>query len=181
MPEEKTLRTTDSRIDFVTPEEIKAFLAERDGTCLSLFQPTYRGAESEQNPIHLKNLLKEAASKLEECGVRKPEIDDLLSPLKSLLNREDFWRHQLDGLALFRSKDFFAYYRLPFELEDKVVLNDRFYIRPLLPALAEGHFYILALSQDQARLFKATRHGVVEIDLTGLGVPLSLAEALRYD
>ena len=43
--------------------------------------------------------------------------------------------------------------------------------------VADGIFYVLALSQNEVRLLQATRHSVREIDLTG--VPQSMAEALR--
>ena len=76
-------------------------------------------------------------------------------------------------------------FRLPLQFEPLTVVSERFHIKPLLPLFSEnGTFYILALSQNMVRLFKATRHSVEEIDddlLEAAGVPRSMAEALAYD
>jgi hypothetical protein len=44
---------------------------------------------------------------------------------------------------------------------------------------ADGHFYVLALSQNDVRLYHCTRHTVSTVDLKD--VPRSLSEALKYD
>jgi len=60
------------------------------------------------------------------------------------------------------------------------VISNRFHLKPLLPFFAsDGHFYILALSQNQIRLLEGTRHTVDEIDLESM--PQSIAEALQFE
>ena len=56
-------------------------------------------------------------------------------------------------------------------------------MKPLLPLLTnDGRFYILALSQNDVRMFDCTQHRVREIALEDLeGVPTSRAEALKFD
>lgn len=60
------------------------------------------------------------------------------------------------------------------------VATDRFHLKPLLQLLSgDGQFYILALSQNQVRLFQGNRYHVSGVELTDL--PTSMAEALQLD
>ncbi|MFZ1399276.1 MAG: hypothetical protein WAS33_20390, partial [Candidatus Promineifilaceae bacterium] len=71
-------------------------------------------------------------------------------------------------------------YHLPYDFEAQVVIAGRFHIKPLLPLLADdGHFFILALSQNEVRLLQGTRHSVSEVDVAD--IPASLAETLVAD
>jgi hypothetical protein len=138
------------------------------------------GAEIQQDPIRLKNLLKEAEEALVTMGLRSPEAGELLEPAQELQADYEFWQHQSDGLAILISSGLFRAYRLPIEFEELVVVTDRFHVKPLLPLLSgDGRFYVLALSQNEVRLLQGTRYSVVEVDLED--VPKSLTEALRYD
>jgi hypothetical protein len=61
-----------------------------------------------------------------------------------------------------------------------VVVADRYHLKPLMSLLAgDGLFCVLALSQNEVRLLRATRHSVGEVELEG--VPRSLTEALRHE
>ncbi len=111
-------------------------------------------------------------------GSDKP--DSLLEPAYRLLDDHPFWRHLSDGLALFVAKDLFKPYRLPIRFDELVSVADRFHVKPILPLLTgDGRFYLLALSQNQVRLFQCTKHSVRQVALKG--VPTSLDEALKYD
>ena len=168
-------------MDIITMEELKVFLTGYPGWCVSLFMPTHRtGRETEQDPIRFNNLLREVEKRLLAKGLRTPDVREMLKPAQRLLQEPDFWRHQSDGLALFFSSETFRSYRLPLPFEELVVISDRFHFKPLLPFFArEGHFYILALSQNQVRLLEGTRYTVAEVDMESL-LP-SLAEALQYE
>jgi hypothetical protein len=64
------------------------------------------------------------------------------------------------------------------DLPELAVVDDRFQVTPLLPLLAgDGHFFVLALSQNQIRLLEGTRDRVEEVDLPG--VPLGVRDALQ--
>jgi hypothetical protein len=83
-------------------------------------------------------------------------------------------------LAAFLAKDFFRYYRLPASFQDTVMVNKRFFVKPLIPlTTGDGDFYILALSQNKTRLIQANRTSAKEIELRNL--PHSLEEALSTD
>jgi hypothetical protein len=168
-------------MDILTRDELRALTKKPDGSCVSIYMPTHRvGAEIQQDPIRLKNLLAEAEEHLLTRGLRTSEAKELLEPAGRLLQDGLFWQRQSDGLALFLSPEAFRYYRLPFDFKELVVVSDRFHVKPLVPLFGgDGQFYVLALSQNEVRLLQGTRYSVSEVDLEG--VPTSLAEALRYN
>lgn len=143
--------------------------------------PTHRaGREIQQDPLRLKNLLSGAEKHLLASGLCTPDAKELLEPAQRLLQNSHFWQHQSDGLAMFLSREMFRYYRLPLDFDVLVDVTNRFHIKPLFPLLSgDGRFYILALSQNDVRLFQGARYSVSAVDLEG--VPTSLAEALQYD
>lgn len=167
-------------MDLLSKEEIRNLITERDGLCVSIYLPTHR-VESEQDPIRFKNLIKEARQKLLERDLTNKEVDSMLEEAQNLLDDKTFWQHQSDALAVFIDKEQTQVYRLPLEnVEDLALVGDHFYVKPLMALLSgDGQFYVLALSQNQVRLFQATRYLINELELGD--IPTSLAEALKYD
>lgn len=173
-------------MDAITMMELKTLRAGYSGQHISLFMPTHRaGRELEQDPIRLKNLLREVEQRLQDKalqdkGLRSPDVREMLKPAQRLLQEPGFWRNQSDGLAIFFTPEAFHYYRLSLPFEELVVISNRFHLKPLLPFFAsDGHFYILALSQNQIRLLEGTRYTVDEISLESM--PQSMAEALQFE
>lgn len=89
-------------MDVIAGPEVKR-LSEVDGRwCVSIFMPAHRaGAETQQDRIRLKNLLREAERQLVEAGLRTPDAAAIPEPGQALLAESDFWQHQSDGLAVF--------------------------------------------------------------------------------
>jgi hypothetical protein len=175
MPE---LRTT----DVVTGEDLRELLADRPGPTVSLFQPTGRGGtETERNSLRFKNLVNAAQERLEARGYRHTEACRVTGPMRLLLERGDFWRGQLDGLAVFATSGYLRAFKLPVALEELVVTSDSAHVTPLLPALEQQLFFLLAISQGSVRLLRVSRYETEEIDLSRTGIPLNLDEAMRYD
>ncbi len=168
-------------MSILSDAELKTLAQEHEGPCISIFMPTHRGgAETQQSRIRLKNLLTRAEERLIAGGLRRPEAGELLDPVQELLENEVFWQHQSDGLAVFVSQDAFRHYQMPFDLEELLIVGQKFHLKPLLPLLSgDGSFYVLALSQNKVRLLQGTRDSVDEVGLEG--IPASLAEALKYD
>jgi hypothetical protein len=167
-------------MDAITMTELETLMAGYSGWHVSLFMPTHQaGRETEQDPIRFKNLLREAEEGLLAKGLRSPDVREMLKPAQRLLEEPGFWRHQSHGLAVFLAEGFHSY-RLPLPFEELVMVSHRFHLKPLLPFFAsDGHFYILALSQNQIRLLEGTRNTVDEIDLETM--PQSMAEVLQYE
>ena len=163
-------------MDVVRRTDLQRLALPRHGPCVSVFLPTHRaGREVEQVPIRLKNLLRQATDVLKTDGVRAPEIDRLLAPLRGLLVDRLFWQFQSDGLALFSRPGWWRSLRVPLHLPELAVVADRFHISPLLTG--DGHFFVLALSKNQIRLLEGTRDRLEEVALPG--VPLGVCDALQ--
>jgi hypothetical protein len=150
---------------------------------VSIFLPTFRaGGERQQNPIRLKNVVRDVAERLEgDWGMRGPDADELLEPIKRLVDDNSFWLHQQDGLMLFRSPQVFKSFQVPVPVNELAVVENRFHVKPLLPLLSgdgDGHFYILSLSRKNIRLLGGSRFRIDEIDLDSKGVPNTFTEAL---
>lgn len=168
--------------EVVTQEDLREILTQREGPAVSLYQPTHRGRpDVEQDVLRFKNLLNEAEERLIGYGPRRADANRLLQPMRQLLNNGEFWRFQLGGLAVFGAPRFFRYYKLPFEVEELVVVAESIHATPLFEATTRGYFYILAISRSSLRLMRATRFGVEEIDLSEVDIPHNFDEAMRFD
>jgi hypothetical protein len=149
-------------------DDLKELIQVQADHFVSLFMPTHRtGRERQQDPVRLKNLLKQAEDELVEQGLSAQDAGRLLAPAQAIQSDELFWRDVSDGLAVYCGGEFFRYYRLPLRLDEHLVVNRRqFYLKPLLPLLnSNGRFYVLALSQDRARLYEATRYSIRKVPL----------------
>jgi len=168
-------------MDILTRTELEQLMRKEQQWCVSIYMPTHRtGAETQQDPIRLKNLLGEAEKHLSARGVSTRDVQKMLEPVSEFLQDSYFWQHQSDGLAIFLSSDNVRSYRLPLNFEELVVVMDHFHIKPLLPLFTgDGQFYILALSQNEVRLLNCTRYSVSEVDIGQ--VVGSLDEAIPSD
>ena len=162
-------------------ESLQSLMEMQHGPCISLFLPTDRtGVEGPQDQLRIRRLIREAESLLRgKAQLHSAQVEDLLEPLRALLDDKRFWRHASDGLAIFRSPQVFRAFRLPSSFKEQVVVGDHFSLRPLLPLLTfDGRFYVLALSHNAVRLLACTHDSTSEGKLPEQ-VPASLAEFLR--
>ncbi len=168
-------------MNILTKDDIKDLVNKEQGVCASIYLPTYsKGNKIEQNQIAFKNLLRKAQKDLENGGVRKHHIEELLEEPERLLQNTAFWKNQSDGLAAFISENGFSYHRFPLRFEPLAVTGNRFHLKPLLPMLSDdGRFFLLTLNLNRVRLFQGTHFSVSEIELEQ--VPESLKEVLKYD
>lgn len=151
------------------------------GDTVSIYMPTHQaGKDTRENPIRFKNLLREAERQLADVGLREREFGPLLTPARALLDDNPFWQNQRAGLALFLYGGEMQHYRLPYAPDELAAVSQHAHLKPLLPLLTnDGHFFVLVMSLNRARLLEATRHSVSEVPLGEM--PTSLAEALRFD
>jgi hypothetical protein len=168
-------------MELLDRNQLEFFSTRQNRFCVSLFLPTHRaGVEIRQDPIRLKNMAKEAESRLMALGMRPVKARELLAPVQSLVRRGGFWRNQADGLAVFVSGGFFQYFRLPLNFPELVAVMDRYEVSPLTPLFtAGGRFYLLAISKNQAKLFEGTRYLLGEVQVPRM--PANMDEALKFD
>jgi hypothetical protein len=164
-------------MDVITHDQLRNLVESGTPPCVSIFMATHtKSKELRQDPIELKNLIRSA----EEQLIARGDADlarQLLEPARALLDDAEFWPKNESGLAIFISKGIFQVYRVPVEIEDLAIANDRFHVRPLLPLLTNRMFYILAVSQKAARLLECNPLSCHEIPLPE-DVATSMEEAI---
>ncbi len=166
------------------PEEQLSKLAQSSsGPAVSVFMNTQRvGLRPKKDRIKLKNLLNQAEKELSGMGHRSPEIAKILAPAWEQQQNSMFWNHQGEGLALFAGPNVFYCYRLPFSVKEMVLVGRRFHLKPLLPLLCyHWTFYLLALSQKQAKLYRGSPYHLEDVESIDLpqGMDEVLGEAPR--
>lgn len=168
-------------VDLLGMADVRELAIERTGPCVSVLLPTHRGGpQVRQDPIRLRNLLDEASTRLASSGLGSRRCEELLAPHRALLDDRDFWRYLSDGLALYSSPGFHRRFRVPLPFVEEVAVGGSFRLGPLLPLLAGGgHFFVLSLSQNEVKLYEATRSTIAELPLGS--IPPSMAEALAHE
>lgn len=161
--------------------ELRKLIEPREGPCVTICMPTHgTGENGLQDALRLKNLAQQAEYQLAEDWVRAPEARDMMDRIRTLPTIPEFWAGRSQGLGLFLEPGSLATFRVPLALEEFLHVNQRFCVRPMLPLLTStDRFFVLALSQNQPRLFGANRYRVEQIEVPGL--PSRLDEALNLD
>ncbi len=165
-----TIPLKEADMDHLNREALRLLAQTQGDPCVSLFMPTYHvEVDLPQNAIRLKNLLREAHRELKEEGYRDDEIDHVLLPAHTLLERADSWSESSDGLALFLTHAATHLYRVPLAVEELVVTSRRFHLKPLFPLLASNNrFYVLTLSKHKIGLYQGSHHTLNEVHVRAI-------------
>ncbi len=162
-------------------EDLKSLMSDGEGLRVSIYLPTHRTtAQAPEDKLRLKNLIRDAERQLAERGATSSQAAKLLAPAHELADEQEIWLHHLDGIALFSGDGNGRRFTLPLSVPETAVVNRRYYVRPLFPLFnADAEFFILALSQNQVRLFRAGVFAVEEVPVKG--IPKSLKELLQFE
>lgn len=165
----------------VTRNELIDLATRRDEHCVSIYMTASApGAEGPQNTIRWKNLVNAAEERLVERKLRAPDAKRLLRPASELIENEGFWQASRGGVAAFLTKDNCKIVRLDGEVKNGAFVSDRFVVRPLLPSLeTDGSLLLLALSQNEVKLYRCTLDEIEPVHVAGL--PGEIQSALNYD
>ncbi|MGE0710734.1 MAG: hypothetical protein AB7N76_27940 [Planctomycetota bacterium] len=165
-----------------TAADVRDLLQAPRGPWVSLFLPTHRqGPEAVRDEQVFQALLRRAAEDLRAYGCRHGEAEAQLAAAHELLRAPDTWVGALDGLALFASRDETRVLRAPLAFREQVVVSTRPHLKQLLPLLEPdpaARFFLLTLSQAQARLFRGGAEQLEELELPEV---VRLAEDLRHE
>lgn len=117
--------------------------------------------DNQKDPLLLKNLIKEAETRL-LADMDKREAESLIQRLRDLEETIDH-RQNLESLILFVNENTAEYVRLPIAVEDRVIIDKTFATRDLIRAMhMEAGYLVLVLSQQKARLIKASNDKVIQ-------------------
>ncbi len=159
-----------------TDRDLETLIGHR-GPSLSILLPTpWRGDEARKVPIALKGALREAETQARERGLSPQQSDALLAPLRRLGEDPAVWREAREGAVLFSSPTLLRAYHLGRAVGPRAVLDERFYLRPLLTELQEPAYNVLAISLNQVRLLACRRDACSRVEL--VHVPASFEQAM---
>jgi len=151
-------------MDTISLNELKRLSGVREANAISIFLPTHLAPAARQDAIRLKNLLDRAEAELHSRGMRRPEAVELLKQARSLASDAEFWKHLSQGLVLFITPHELRAWRLPLAFEESLDISPRLAIKRLLAAADRGErFLLLALSQNDVRLFSVTRSEITRL------------------
>jgi len=167
-------------MDTLNATDVSLLIGDHTPPCVSVYLPTHpAGTEGQQDPVRLKNLLQQAEQMLADGWMRPTEARQFLHAARELPVDPAFWGARSEGLALFVAAELFRSYRLRLPFEESVVVDRRFRVAPLLPLMAsDGRFFILALSQNNVRLYSATQYAIELVEVPDL--PANIHESLNY-
>ena len=154
-----------------------------DNDCISILIPTDRVGDGQAEKIRFKNQLDEAINLLmdeniQQYPLNKQEALKYLFPAYELLDNDDFWIRQSDGLAVFIGPERFEYFALPITFQPMTYVNNHFYLFPLLEAITgKKRFFLLALSQNEVRFFEGNKYSITPVIINDL-VPENLESTL---
>ncbi|MCX5414742.1 chemotaxis protein [Streptomyces sp. NBC_00059] len=148
--------------DALTPGLLQELRRNRPYPALSLTMPTHRKApDNAQDSVRLRNLVAEAASRLEA----DPRVTrEARAAVKAQLDRaveEVDQRRALDSLVILADADEYQIWQLPRTAPERVVLSDSYLTRNLVSAKAGARlFWVLSVSAEHAALFSGTNDGL---------------------
>ncbi len=143
-------------------DELKQLQHHREYPSVSILAPTHRSSPSnKRDRIVVKNLVAKAIERLER-EFKKREVAPLVKNLKALASAVD-WKHTLEGLALFASRDVAKSVLLPFRPKARAVVDATFATRDLVFSLNRAPRYrVLVLTEKPTRLYDATTNVLTE-------------------
>ncbi|TWU16206.1 baeRF3 domain-containing protein [Allorhodopirellula heiligendammensis] len=161
-----TTESNETTFAALKPGDLKELASVSAAPCVSIMMGTHRsGRETQQGPIRLKNLLKEASEKLRTAG----HDESILDGLASKTSESNFWQHQGEGLAIYLTTDDCRMFRLNRRVDEHVCVGKTFFVQPLIrESNAGGEYFVLSLSWDEASLYRATGDSLTPVETAAL-------------
>ncbi len=146
------------------PNEI---IFEREGPCVSLYQPTHKSRpENMQDIIRFKNLVKKIEDSLTK-EYKEDEIKKIMKPFHDIAVDKIFWNNVSDGLVIFANKDKCVLYLLNRSVDELAIVAKSFHIKPLIRIFQSAdNYHVLGITREDFNIYEANRYGIkmIEID-----------------
>lgn len=141
-------------VNIPTRAEVLELADIRADACISIYlQTSPLPQEREASRIELDNMVRDALISLQESGFDKRRLWALADELAEVIEADDFWRFHAHSLAVLATPEHIYTYRLANDVNTRLKVGDRFYLKPLFRALTfPHHAYVLALSENDVRL-----------------------------
>ena len=166
-------------------KDFENLMEKRNHASVSIYIPMDKKGK-EQNKHLAQSLLKQCINEvhkvLSDHQMSENEIEEYLKPILALIHKVDLWRNPSEGLAIFlNSEDGMYYYQVPIPFEAYTYVASSFYLIPLLPLYhCDGLYYLLELSEDYIKLYKASRYQFEDMHFEEFA-PSQLEDAVGFD
>ncbi|TVQ41018.1 MAG: hypothetical protein EA356_00650 [Geminicoccaceae bacterium] len=165
-------------VDIPSRADLEALYQVRAPICVSLYLPTSPlTQEAEAYRIALKNQVSEALGQLGDHDKRAVwPIEELLF---DLVDDDEFWELQANGLAVLATAESVRTFRLPRAVGPITEVGDRFHVKPLtcMAAVPQAGF-VLALSEDGVRVLEVAMD-LAPFEVKVADMPKDAASAAR--
>lgn len=141
-------------VDLPTSREIGDLGLVRSDACVSIYLATTPLThEIGKCRTTLRQLVKDAVEQLKAVDLDKRRLWPLQEQFDTILDDDEFWEYQANGLAILATPEKLITYQLANKLVDMVAVSDRFHLKPLLRANTfPNAAHILAVSENAVRL-----------------------------
>ncbi|MBR9921229.1 MAG: hypothetical protein GYB31_10355 [Bacteroidetes bacterium] len=165
----------------ISKKKFEELLSVETENAISLYIPTHRAGQNQEDKIRYKNQLSEIEDVLKDRGMHKPDRDKLMKPMHDLVNKEDFWLKLSDGLAVFRTENTFEHFEVPSYFDPHFHVGNKLHLYQLMNSF-EGQklFYLLAVSQNETRFFECRRHSITPIKISDK-IPVDMEKSLALE
>jgi hypothetical protein len=160
-------------------EDLLALQNEKGSICVSVILPTHPLSPERRVDRPEAEKAIEKARTLLLHNYPEPEVRPVMQSLQELLEQVDF-DHNANGLGLYVSPAIRKMIRFPFNVEERVVVADRFELREVLYRLYyTSPYYVLIINGKGARLFEGSWDELTEI--SGADFPVAYEEEFSYN
>lgn len=170
--------------NMITIETLKQLAAHRQFPSISVLLPTHKAGmevKEEKDKIVFKNQLKEVERALTSLQMKPLEIKEQLQPFEAMLSENNFWSNLEHGLAVYKSGRDFEIIKTPEPLPEFSVVQESYYIAPLIPIAQDNRpFYLLELNLSEVLLYRADRYQIEKMDVQDI-TPQRLEEVVGSD
>jgi len=165
----------------ITRRKLDELVGLQTGPCISIYLPMHPvGRDALQDAVRLRKLCDEAEERLIKHGLSRNEANELILPARRLPSNELAWQARGQWIAIFIAPGLAHTYQGHGSMEEALFLDEQFHLRPLLPHITQRErFYVLALSQNAARLLEGDSTHLRELELPDL--PRGVSEVLSAD
>lgn len=135
-------------------EKIIDLAKKNEKYLVSIYMPTHFGAESQQDPIRLNNLIKKSKNIISTKEDSKINVDEFFNEVEQLIEDNDFWNHNTNALGILIDNNETHIFRLNGSIEEEVFVGEHFDIVPLIDYYEVANdYYFLDLSKDRFSLY----------------------------
>ena len=163
-------------MQYISSSELTELVEHSRPHSVSLYIPTDpKNSDPRINSVAFKNAVNKALERIKALDLKDDTYASLDKACEQLIADKLFWKEQDQSFALFVAGDFIRSYKLPISQPELLMINDSFYILPLVQMLQQQDtFYILELDKEHTKMWKGTNAGLEPVAVPDL--PQSVEE-----